>query len=121
MRLIPRVLNPFRRRVPAEVTEQATPGNTHPDPGSTRTGRTPTPEQSLERMYQQFFVDPTLRATILDLRQMNKLDPRVKKIHGRMVRSATKGGLRLNTATTNKRLHRAWREFTARTGINRPE
>lgn len=121
MAFFPRIPNPFRRRVPAAVAEQATPGATHPDPGHTRVGRTPTPENHLSRIYRQFHTDPTLRAAILDIREMQRLDPRVKKIHGRMSRSATKGGLRLKTATTNRRLHREWRAFLARTGLNRPE
>lgn len=88
---------------------------------ATETGRRTTDENALRALYQQMLPDMELRATILELRRMDRLDPRVKKIHGRMSRTATKGGLRLEwTGSESKRIRRKWDGFTQRLALDRP-
>src|SRR3546814_19496202 len=55
-----------------------------------------------------------LRATINDLRSMDEKDPRVKKIHERTSRAATKGGLRLRIKPSEKRVISIWSVFERR-------
>ena len=85
---------------------------------SPESGYVASPENSLKYLYRQMWVDPELRATVLDIRHMDKVDSRVKKIHTRMARTAIKGGLILDTASTNKRLINAWKDYQRRLKIN---
>lgn len=101
--------------------ESGTPLNAATLPGEIATPNTErglriTPENQLRHLYRQMWVDPTLRATILDIRRMDRLDPRVKKIHRRMATATVKGGLKLK-GTTNKRLLRAWERFEQKVGL----
>lgn len=79
-----------------------------------------TPENRLKHIYRQMWVDPDVRAAILDIRDMDRTDPRVKKIHGRMVRTAIKGGVRLQGNTT-KTIQRRWDAFKRRLNLHRRE
>lgn len=90
-------------------------------PGDSEIGRRPTPENLMRYLYRQMWVDPELRQTILDIRTMDKADGRVKKIHGRMARTAIKGGLRLDTSSGNKKLLRLWSSFYKRLKLDRRE
>jgi len=56
-------------------------------------GYRPTPENQLAYAYRQMWVDPVLRQSILDIRDMDKLDGRVKRIHSKMAGHIVKGGL----------------------------
>lgn len=86
----------------------------------TETGRRTTDENALRYLYRQMQPDFELRAVILDIRRMDRLDPRIKKIHGRMARTATKGGLRLEgKGAENARLQRLWTAFESRLGLDR--
>jgi hypothetical protein len=69
------------------------------------------------------WVDPDLRAAILDIREMDRLDPRVKKIHTRMARTSVKGGLRLRwgAGAESARISRAWMAFERRLMLHRQE
>lgn len=88
--------------------------------GITEVGRRPTEENRIRYLYQQMQPDMALRATILDIRRMDRLDSRVKKIHSRMARTATKGGLRLEWSTAeNVRIRRMWENFERRLGLDR--
>lgn len=88
--------------------------------GKTEIGRRPTEENRIRYLYQQMQPDMALRATILDIRRMDRLDARVKKIHTRMARTATKGGLRLEwSAGENARVRRMWEAFERRLGLDR--
>jgi len=62
---------------------------------SSEQGWRSTPEDALKRLYRQFWVDYELRAVILDIRNMDQLDSRVKSIHRRTSRAAAKGGIKL--------------------------
>lgn len=89
-------------------------------PGRTEIGRRPTEENRIRYLYQQMQPDMALRATILDIRRMDRLDSRVKRIHTRMARTATKGGLRLEwTTAENARVRRMWDAFERRLGLDR--
>lgn len=89
---------------------------------NTEQGWRSTPEKALEYLYRMMWVDSELRATILDIRRMHRLDPRVKKVHKRTAAAAIKGGLRLKTGKTgNTRLTRAWQDFERRLRLNRRE
>ena len=90
-------------------------------PYNTEIGRRTTPENQLYYLSRQMWVDPVLRAAILDIREMDRIDGRVKKIHGRMTRTAIKGGLILKTQSTNKKLIRLWHEFEKKLMLHRRE
>lgn len=89
-------------------------------PNSER-GMRATPENQQLYLSREMWVDPTLRASILDIREMDRLDPRVKKIHGRMARTSIKGGLVLKANSKNKRLVRLWKDFERRLNLHRRE
>lgn len=88
---------------------------------NTEIGRRPTEANSVRYLYRQMMPDMELRATIMDIRRMDRIDSRVKKIHGRMTRTATKGGLCLEwTGKESKRIRKKWHDFERRIGLNRP-
>lgn len=88
---------------------------------SSERGRRATPENSLKYLYRIMWTDSDLRQRILDIREMDIDDGRVKKIHARTARASIKGGLRLHTASANRRLIRAWEAFERRLRLDRPE
>ena len=97
----------LQRRQPAPILP-----NEDPRPTS-EVGFRPTPENQLKYIYRQMYCDPDLRAAILDIRRMDREDGRVKKLHGRMARSAVKGGLKLK-GSPSKRITAAWGRFRRR-------
>ena len=88
---------------------------------TTETGWRATPENAIKYLYRTMWVDADVRASILDIREMDRLDGRVKKIHARTARTAIKGGLLLNIGSTNKKLISAWRDYSRRLKLDRPE
>lgn len=110
-----------RGSVSESVSEGARGMAGHVPPGATEVGSRTTPENEIAYAYRLMQPDWGLRATILDLREMDRLDGRVKKIHGRMSRTAVKGGLQLRTPTSNTRIIRLWRDFERRLGLYRQE
>lgn len=94
-------------------------GETQP---STEVGRRTNVENWMRReMALANYVDFELRATIMRIRYMDRVDPRVKRIHGRTARAAAKGGLRLHTSSGNTRLIKAWKDFERRLHLHRRE
>jgi hypothetical protein len=89
--------------------------------GTLERGYRPTPENRLKYLYRIMWVDPDVRRSILDIRDMDRLDTRVKKIHSRMARAATKGGLILHCAAGEKLLPRRFKEFVNRLGLKKQE
>lgn len=81
-------------------------------------GMRATPENSLKYVYRQLWVDPDLRQAIMDVRDMDRRDGRVKKLHKRMAATAVKGGLKLKTASKHKRIINAWHDFERRNQLN---
>lgn len=84
-------------------------------------GRRPTPDKSIEYLYRQMWVDPDLRQTIMDIRDMDHKDGRVKRIHAKIARDTIKGGLVFTQNTENKALRRKWDDFQRRLQLNRQE
>jgi len=85
---------------------------------STERGFRSTAENQMFYLQNFFGIDYQLRATILDIRHMHRIDPRVKKIHGRTARAAIKGGLRLEASSDKKRLHTLWQKFERRLNLH---
>lgn len=120
------VWNGVRRRLSigsdaAAVAQQTVSPGSHHDGPTTERGYRPTPENQLLYQYRQMQVDYGLRAMVLDLREMDRLDGRVKKLHTRMARTSVKGGLLLSTTSENGRLLREWKLFERRLGLHRQE
>lgn len=93
-------------------------------PGETTRGSSETGSRrswdDVQRLRARWWVDPKHLQTVRDIRRMDEMDGRVKKIHSRSARTAAKGGVRL-IATGQPRLEREWREFVTRTKINNPQ
>jgi hypothetical protein len=88
---------------------------------STERGSRATPEAELKYLYRLMYIDTDVRATILDLRKMDREDPRVKSIHRRVSRDTVRGGLVMQLAAGNETLSRAWIEFERRLELNNIE
>ncbi len=90
-------------------------------PPTSEQGMRATPENALRYLYRQMWTDPDHRASVLDIRQMDKDDPRVKKIHRRTASAAIKGGLVLRNPSENQSVKQAWDRFERRLGLHRHE
>ena len=84
----------------------------------TETGRRPTLLDQANRLYMQMHVNLELRQSIHDIRILDRMDLRVKRIHGRTARTAVKGGLVLNVEAGNQTLKRRWDAFVRRCNLN---
>lgn len=89
--------------------------------GTTETGRRGTPESQLKTIYRQLTVDYELRAIINDIRLMDKQDGRVKRIHNRVARDVTRGGLVMLNATPGSQLQAQWAAYVRRLELNNPQ
>jgi hypothetical protein len=78
-----------------------------------------TPENQVKYLYRQMWTDPELRATVLDIRHMDRMDPRVKKVHNKTANAIIKGGLRLKNSDQSPSIRRAWDKFQRRLSLNR--
>lgn len=109
----------FRRR--RSALPQAGQSGIPTAPGERPAGSSEVGHRTSTDEYREFlsrlWIDTRLQAVIRDIRDMDKRDGRVKKIHGRSARAAAKGGVRLK-ATGQPGLEREWKIFTARTKIN---
>lgn len=88
---------------------------------SSERGRRATPEDQLKYLYRLMWVDPDLRQAILDIREMDRLDPRVKRIHSRVARDVIKGGLVMQQSSEDERIGRLWEDYQRRLQLNRVE
>ncbi|MCP3869696.1 MAG: hypothetical protein GY703_16710 [Gammaproteobacteria bacterium] len=84
-------------------------------------GMRTTPENAIKYLYRVMWTDPDLRAAILDIRQMDRDDLRIKKIHRRTVSAAIKGGLKLDNPNQTRSIQLAWDKFQRRLQLNRRE
>ena len=84
-------------------------------------GYRPTPENSLKYAYRLMWVDPELRQAILDIRDMDKLDGRVKRIHSKMAGHIVKGGLVMLQGSPSQVIAREWDAFQRRVQLHRIE
>lgn len=107
--------------LPQPMADQALRSTGYLPGGGTESGRRATPENATRYLYRSMWTDPDLRACIHDIRDMDRKDPRVKKIHGRMSRAAVKGGLQLRAPMGAKRIQRLWDQYVRRLGLHRRE
>lgn len=84
-------------------------------------GRRTTPENQLKYLYRLMWVDPEVRQAILDVREMDRLDGRVRRIHSRVARDTVKGGLVFTQAAPKRSLAREWEDFARRLQLHRVE
>lgn len=84
-------------------------------------GRRATPENSTKYMYRLMWVDPEVRRSILDVREMDKLDGRVRRIHSRLARDTVKGGLVFTQTAPKRSLVKEWEAFARRLQLHRVE
>ena len=77
-------------------------------------GMRPTPERQQRLEYSWDTIDYDYRSVVLDIRRMDREDGRVKRIHNRVARDVTRGGLVLLQADPSERVQKAWREFVRR-------
>lgn len=84
-------------------------------------GRRPTPVDQLKYAYRLMYVDPDLRQAILDVREMDRLDGRVRRIHSKIARDVVKGGLVMQQGIPNEKLEREWDAFQRRLQLHRIE
>lgn len=92
-----------------------------PQKASSETGTRLREDTRYRDLYRQFYVDPELREAILDIREMDKLDGRIKMIHSRVARDIIKGGLVMQLAKPDKAVSDAWEEFRRRCQLDRHE
>lgn len=84
--------------------------------GTTEVG-TRSQDAYLALLRHRMWVDPRLLQVVRDVREMDRQDGRVKKIHSRCARAAAKGGLRLVTSG-QPRLEREFRQYRATLGLD---
>ena len=85
-------------------------------------GSIATPENSQKYLYQQMTVDTERRSAVLDIRHMDKVDGRVKKIHKKMARDITQGGIKLHwKGPENARVIRLFKSYTQRLQLDKRE
>lgn len=89
--------------------------------GTSERGYRSTPENASKYLYRIMWSDPELRATILDIRRMDREDPRVKKIHRRTATAAVRSGLMLENPDQNKKIQKKWGQFVKRLHLDRKE
>ncbi len=87
----------------------------------TEIGLRTTPENQIKYLYRVMTVDLEMRQAILDVREMDRLDGRVKRIHSRVARDITRSGLVMQQAEDSKVLTKEWIEFGRRLQLDRPE
>lgn len=112
-----------RGKAPTTVIDAADTSRLPNEPvtGSSERGTRATPEASLRYLYRLMWVDPDVRQTILDIRAMDRSDPRVKRVHGRIARDAIKGGLVFTQTEHSETLYREWEDFARRLQLTRVE
>ena len=84
----------------------------------TEIGMRTTPERATHLEYAWEGIDYHHRAVVADIRRMDKEDGRVKRIHNRVARDVTRGGLVLLQATENERIKKEWQAFEQRLELN---
>jgi hypothetical protein len=108
----------FAGVTPAQMLPNETAAKNAP---TSEIGRRPTMEDQLKYAYRLMWVDPDLRQAILDIREMDRTDGRVKRIHSRVARDVIKGGLVMQQGEASEVLAREWDAFQRRLQLNRIE
>ena len=85
----------------------------------TRDGTTVNADNYTTRLYNELYVSPEYKASVVAIRMMDKTDTRVKRIHKRMARDATKNGIRLQwEGPDDQRISRLFDAYKTRLGLN---
>ncbi|WP_155837603.1 hypothetical protein [Herminiimonas sp. CN] len=92
-----------------------------PQKTSSETGTRLREDARYRELYRQFYVDPEVREAITGIREMDKLDGRVKMIHSRVARDIIKGGLVMQLAKPDEAVSQAWEDFRRRCQLDRHE
>ena len=71
---------------------------------NTRSGTTVNSENIAERIYNELYISPDYKLSVYNIREMDRVDPRVKRIHRKMARDATKNGIRLRNVVSGLRM-----------------
>ncbi len=80
-------------------------------------GYRPNPENRMQYLYRLLWVDSNFRNIVLSIRDMDRKDPRCKRIHRKTSTVMTKSGLRCNVKDNNKRVLKIWDDFSYRLGL----
>lgn len=105
------------RPPPAASPDTMLPGE---PPGiSSERGHRTTPENLIKYLHRIMWVDPDVRQAILDVREMDRADGRVKRIHGRVARDIVRGGLTLQQSTDSPVVSKHWDQFVRRLELQR--
>lgn len=110
MGIVSSLKNRFARKT--AVTGQAEHMNT------SELGYRPTPERLSWLEFALQTVDYELRAVIHDIRMMDKADGRVKRIHDRIARDVTRGGLVIIQSDPSSLVQQEWHAFVNRLQLN---
>ena len=96
----------------AAKTKQTRSGPQSDQPVAMPRGFTQNPEQrQLNALYRRMFVNHERAAAVREIRQLDRDDGRVKKLHKRMAGDITRGGLQLDNKSNNRQLGKWWKEF----------
>ena len=87
----------------------------------TERGRRPTPENQTKAAHAYLTVDYALRATIQDIRMMDRSDGRVKRVLNRVARDVTRGGLVMQHKDPNSKIAKEWDAFRLRLNLHKAE
>lgn len=109
------------RRAPVASAPAAEALPNEPPPRSSEQGSRATPENSQKYLTRLMWTDPDVRAAILDIREMDRLDGRVRRIHARLARDVVKGGLVLTQTSARESLRAEWDAFARRLQLGRVE
>lgn len=91
------------------------------DEQSSEAGYRSTAENRAKFIYTSLnAIDYELSSVVQDVRRMDKTDGRVKRIHNRVARDVTRGGLILKQADGNESIKQEWRDFVKRLQLSNP-
>jgi hypothetical protein len=121
MSLLEKTFNALGRHDTALLRAATLPNESSAQRGTSERGRRANPEDQVKYLYRMMWVDPDLREAILDIREMDRTDGRVRRIHSRIARDVVKGGLVMQIPEGSEKLARLWADFQRRLQLNRVE
>ena len=87
---------------------------------TTEAGFRPPADERFARLMTHLYVDSATISAIRDIREMDRADQRVKRIHGRVTRDMIKGGLQLTMRHEDARVRKEWSGWIKRVGLLDP-
>lgn len=80
-------------------------------------------DEALERVYREMWIDHERRAMVATIRDMDRKDGRVKRIHNRLARDCIRGGLVLQVSerSSSETLKKEWSAMMGRIQLDRGE